>query len=107
MYVYSHHCTNDAGDKLEIKVALYEARNVIDWRIEDVVYKSKGKKNSVHMKRELEEQFRCLGNTYKEKEDMIIQAMIEFAGRQNIIDAFEAAWQDIEPNTDEIIGSND
>jgi len=33
--------------------------------------------------------------------------MIEFAGRQNMIDAFEAAWQDIEPNTDEIIGSND
>ena len=59
------------------------------------------------MKRELEEQFRYLGNTYKEKEDMIIQAMIEFAGRQNMIDAFEAAWQDIEPNTDEIIGSND
>jgi hypothetical protein len=47
-----------------------------------------------------------LGNTYNEKEDMITQAMIEFVGKQNAIDAFNAAWQDIQPNIAEIIGSN-
>jgi len=106
-YVYSHHCTNEAGVKLEIQVTFYEAANLIEWRIKDVIYKPNGKKNSIHMKRELEEQFRCLGNTYNEKEDMITQAMIEFVGKQNAIDAFNAAWQDIQPNIAEIIGSND
>jgi hypothetical protein len=47
-YVYSHHCTNDAGVKLKIQVTFYEEANLIEWRIKDVIYKPNGKKNSIH-----------------------------------------------------------
>lgn len=96
-------------DGKEIRVVVGFGNDSIDrepeWIIEDVLYcntKSPTRK-FVSKKEKLSKSFRSMGLSYFESHSLIKQGLFEFAGKENIEAAFNAAWQSIMPNLAEIL----
>lgn len=101
---YKYCFTKNDGTQIELNLSAYSSytNSEVRWVIQNLLYKPKRKRNFVNMNTELRESFDGTGITSKEKEELITQGLINFAGKNNIEKALYEAWEAIKPDISEL-----
>lgn len=104
-YRYTHDCIKSNGVKIRIEICLKGGRHLrrTKWIINNVWRCSKNKKTHKSIKDELSRKFRYMGLSNSESMDLLRQGLFEYAEKDNVINALNAAWLNMQPTLSDVL----